>query len=139
VAVIRTPAKALQAATKSLIDKLGVKVGQRVACMGHVDEALMAELARAQAQIATVLRGGPFDWIFLAVEKVADLARLGRAGAAIKPNGGVWVVFPKGLPDLKAEQLISAGKSCGLVDNKIARVSDRLTAMKFVVPLSRRK
>jgi hypothetical protein len=132
-------APAPRAPEKSLVDKLGVKPGQRIAYIGRVDEMLFAELANVNPEIAALLRGARFDWVFLGIEKAAELARLARAGAVIKPDGGVWIVFPKGRPDLKAEHLIAAAKSCGLVDNKVARVCDRLTAMKFVIPLSRRK
>ena len=51
----------------------------------------------------------------------------------------MWVILPKGRPDLKDRTIIATGKSCGLVDNKVARVSERLTGLKFVIPVHLRK
>ncbi len=139
MAVSRKAAPARQAPVKPLVDKLGVKAGQRVAYLGHVDAGLMAEIEGADARIANGLRGANFDWILLGIETAAELAELERAACAITQNGGVWIIFPKGRADLKAEHLIGAGKSCGLVDTKVVRVSERLTGLKFVIPLSRRR
>ena len=80
-----------------------------------------------------------YDLIFVGVEKPSDLDLLEGLDASIKSNGGVWVIFPKGTPELKAELIIPKVKASGLVDNKVARVSDRLTGMKFVIPVHLRK
>jgi hypothetical protein len=61
------------------------------------------------------------------------------------PSGSLWVVFPK-KPFMKElsfpfswSDVQQAGLSAGLVDNKIAAFSTRLTSIRFVVPLARRK
>jgi hypothetical protein len=68
----------------------------------------------------------------------ADLA--GR----LQPAGSLWVVFPKkpfvaelGFPFLWID-VQKAGLAAGLVDNKIAAFSPRLTSIRFVVPVARR-
>ena len=64
--------------------------------------------------------------------------------AGLEPAGALWTVFPK---KPFAEELAfpyrwldvqKAGLSAGLVDNKVAAFSPRLTALRFVVPLARR-
>ncbi|MEO8348486.1 MAG: hypothetical protein ABI610_06200, partial [Acidobacteriota bacterium] len=60
-------------------------------------------------------------------------------------GGSLWIVFPKKpyLADLQFPyswtDVQKAGLSCGLVDNKIAAFSARLTSIRFVIPVSRRK
>ena len=61
------------------------------------------------------------------------------------PSGSLWVVFPKkpfveelGFPFLWMD-VQKAGLAAGLVDNKIAAFSPRLTSIRFVIPLARRK
>jgi len=61
------------------------------------------------------------------------------------PAGSLWVVFPKkpfveelGFPFLWID-VQKAGLAAGLVDNKIAAFSPRLTSIRFVIPLARRK
>ena len=61
------------------------------------------------------------------------------------PSGSLWVVLPK-KPFMKElsfpfswSDVQQAGLSAGLVDNKIAAFSTRLTSIRFVIPLARRK
>jgi hypothetical protein len=124
---------------KSLIQKLGVKPENSVSYIGQVDADLLAELKTAKATIVIGRNKSDHDWIFIGAEKSSDLKLLVGVEAKIKPKGGVWVIFPKGLPDLRAQEVIAAGKSTGLVDTKVARISERLTGMKLVIPVSRRK
>jgi hypothetical protein len=124
---------------KSLVEKLGVKAGADVVTIGRRDADLVEELKKIGAQISTRKSGRDHDRVFVGVEQPGDLKLLEGLTDLIKSNGAVWIVFPKGRPDLKAENLIAAGKANGLVDIKVARVSDRLTGMKFVIPVKRRK
>lgn len=124
---------------KSLVEKLSVKAGADVAVIGRRDAELVDELINVGAKISTRKSGRDRDWIFVGVEQPSDLKLLEGLTGLIKSNGAVWIVFPKGRADLKAENLIPAGKANGLVDTKIARVSDRLTGVKFVIPIKQRK
>jgi hypothetical protein len=123
---------------KSLLDKLGVGVGANILVVGHLDKDLIDELNKANAKLSTRKNGGNRDWIFVGVDQPSDLKLLEGLSRFIKPKGGVWVIFPKGRPDLKAEHAIAVGKANGLVDTKIARVSELLTGMKFVIPVKLR-
>jgi hypothetical protein len=63
----------------------------------------------------------------------------------LEPAGSLWVVFPKkpfveelGFPFLWVD-VQKAGLAAGLVDNKVAAFSPRLTSIRFVIPVARRK
>jgi hypothetical protein len=124
---------------KTLVQKLGVKRDTAVAYIGARDAELLSELESATANVSKKATRRDYDLIFVGVEKPSDLDIFEGLDVPIKPNGGVWVIFPKGKSDLKAETIIPKVKSRGLVDSKVARVSDRLTGMKFVVPVHLRK
>jgi len=47
-------------------------------------------------------------------------------------------VYPKGQKHIREIDVINAGKSAGLVDNKVARFSETHTALRLVIPLANR-
>jgi len=63
----------------------------------------------------------------------------------LQPAGSLWVVFPKKPFVAELEfpflwiDVQKAGIAAGLVDNKIAAFSPRLTSIRFVIPVARRK
>ena len=78
------------------------------------------------------------DLIFVRVDHRDDLDRVGPLQRYLVPSGAIWVIRPKGSPDIKEVDVIDAGIRAGLVDNKIARFSETLSAMRLVIPLARR-
>ncbi len=51
------------------------------------------------------------------------------------PNGAIWVVHRKGKDaPLKYVEVFAAGRSAGLVDNKVASFSATHTAERLVIP-----
>lgn len=124
---------------KNLVEKLGVKAGAGVVSIGRSDKELAGELRKAGAKISTETSGGNHDWIFVGIEEPGDLKLLEGLTRLLKSSGAVWVIFPKGRADLKDENLIATAKTNGLVGIKVVRVSDRLTGMKFVIPVRQRR
>jgi hypothetical protein len=63
----------------------------------------------------------------------------------LEPSGALWVVFPKKpfMTELAFpyawQDVQKAGLAAGLVDNKVAAFSSRLTAIRFVIPVARRR
>jgi hypothetical protein len=57
---------------------------------------------------------------------------------AIKDDGAIWIVRPKGRPEITEAETMAAGKRAGLVDVKVVAFSDTHTAEKYVIPVSRR-
>jgi len=88
---------------------------------------------------------GPLAWMMAEVPGDGSLSAFFRGLAVLlEPAGSLWTVLPK---KPFAEELAfpylwndvqKAGLAAGLVDNKVAAFSPRLTSIRFVVPLSRR-
>ena len=79
------------------------------------------------------------DLIFVFVARREELdARVAPLRDRLKPNGAIWVIRPKGTPDIKDVDVIEAGKRARLVDNKIASFSESLSAMRLVIPIALR-
>ena len=123
--------------TKPRIDKLGVKAGARVAVLGIEDTSFRAELRQRGAEIAERSRKES-DLIFLAAAEKTGLKRLKTLQKFLKPNGAIWVVWPKGQPALKENDIIIAAKAAGLIDNKVVSFSETQSALRLVIPLTRR-
>ncbi len=119
----------------TLMEKLGVKVGMRVAAVG-VQKTLERQLEAA----APLPKGqsGPLDLLFVGVRTLDGLESLATLRSRVAANGGLWVVYPKGKRDLRESDVLAAGRALGLKDVKVARVSETQTALKFVVPLADR-
>lgn len=122
---------------KSLLDKLGVKAGQRVSVIGDVDRGFLDQL---EARGCDVSRKGrrDSDVIFYAAIRREELARLEELRRLLQPAGAVWVVRPKGDPAISESDVMSSGKAAGLVDVKVVRFSATHTAEKLVIPLAKR-
>ena len=75
------------------------------------------------------------DVIFYAANDRAALDRLRPLQASMKRDGAIWVIRPKGHPDISEADVMRAGKSAGLVDVKVVRFSETHTAEKFVIPV----
>jgi hypothetical protein len=118
----------------SRLDKLGVKPGLRVVLVGVRDEELEQELAARHADVSRRVNANGADILFFAADTRADLSRLDGLSRAIAPDGALWVIRPKGRPDITEAETMAAGKKAGLVDVKVVSFSNTHTAEKFVVP-----
>lgn len=123
---------------RTLLDKLGVKSGMRVALVELADAGFEAQLGQRGAAVVDPTPG--LDLVFYRVDRPADLYRIGELRPLIKDAGAIWVLRVKG-PGLTVREVdvIEAGRAFDLVDNKIASFSDTLAAMRLVVPLDRRR
>lgn len=89
---------------------------------------------------------GQHDWLMAEVPSEGSLTGFFRdLEKRMAAAGSLWVAFPKkpfleelGFP-FSWTDVQKAGLSCGLVDNKIAAFSPRLTSIRFVIPVARRK
>ena len=98
------------------------------------------------AQWVHEIPSGAHSWLMIEVPGEGSLSAFFRdLERRLTPTGSLWVVLPK---KPFAEELAfpfswsdvqRAGLAAGLVDNKIAAFSARLTTIRFVVPLARRK
>jgi hypothetical protein len=122
----------------SLIDKLGVKAGQVVSVLGVDDPTLWEELRGRTSAITVGSAAKDSDWIFVAVESVDDLAKLRTLKASIKKTGSIWAIWKKGRKELTETHIRDTALGAGLVDVKVARVSDTLSGLKLMIPKDQR-
>jgi hypothetical protein len=124
----------------SLLDKLGVKPGMRVAVLGVADPMFLAQLAERTTPIAHTTPRKDTEMIVFGAAAVTDLARLARLREYLTPAGAIWVVHTKGKgAAFKDSDVFAAAKQAGLVDVKVASFSPTQTAEKLVVPVKARK
>jgi Protein of unknown function (DUF3052) len=123
---------------RSLLDKLGVKPGQRIALVGIKDAEFRRELVARVPEFAREKPQDDLDLVFYRAESAEALPRLKNLARVIKRDGAIWVIYPKGRAHLCELDVFTAGKAAGLVDNKVARFSETHTALRFVIPLAKR-
>lgn len=132
---------------RTLLDKLGVKPGMRAATIGLTDANLLQQLRSSVLPVELPAGSTPpsadtdgtgLDLVFVQIDNPADLAQLPALRATITQAGAIWALHPKGRRDLKDTDVMAAGKAAGLVDNKVARVSELHSALRFVIPKAAR-
>jgi hypothetical protein len=113
----------------SLLDKLGVKPGLAVATEGIQDATLRHALKEVP-----LARAGPVDVLLAGVSSVEELEAIPDWLRRVAPDGALWVVYPKARREIREADVLAAGRSFGLKDTKVARVSETRTALRFVRP-----
>jgi hypothetical protein len=123
---------------RSLLDKLGVKPGQRIAVLSVSDAAFLKDLAERVPDFTRDKPPSGADIVVVAAEDTKSLAQLKSLAGAIVKSGAIWIVYPKGQKHIREVDVIAAGKTAGLTDNKVCKFSETHTALRFVIPLARR-
>jgi len=123
---------------RSRLDKLGVKPGQRMFVLCVNDPNFLKELAERAPEFARDVSPSDADLIFFGAETVRELERLKALSRAIRKNGAIWVITPKGRKDIRDIEVIAAGKAAGLTDNKVVGFSATHTSLRFVIPVANR-
>ncbi len=93
----------------------------------------------------TAWPSGRHAWLMTEVPSEGSLSKFFRdLEGRLYPAGSLWTVFPKkpfqeelSFPFVWSD-VQRAGLAAGLVDNKIAAFSPRLTSIRFVIPVARR-
>ena len=122
----------------SRLQKIGVKPEWRASAVGVDDTAFLQELEDAVAHLSIGRVVKDCDAIFFGVTKEGELSRLETLKASLTPNGALWIIRPKGRPEISERATMAAGKAAGLVDVKVVGFSPTHTAEKFVIPLTKR-
>jgi hypothetical protein len=120
---------------KSMVEKLGVKPGDHVALHGSFENSFRDDLKKHGARIATKVDS---PWHFLSADKREDLTSVKRLAKDLQGAAALWVVYPKGQKSITESDVRGAGLKAGLVDVKVAGFSTTHTALKFVIPRTKR-
>ena len=123
---------------KTLLDKLALKPGARVALVGIRDEDFRRDVAQRARGVEEGEPTHEVDVVFLGADSLDDLRALDRLEERLARDGAIWVVAPKGGREPREADVLAAGKAAGLVDTKVVRFSATHTAHRFVVPVARR-
>ena len=106
----------------------------------------MREIFGPLVERVTKLPAGRHTWLMVEVPSEGSLSSFfSDLEERLEPAGSLWVVFPKKPFVAELEfpymwlDVQKAGLAAGLVDNKIAAFSPRLTSIRFVIPVARRK
>ena len=78
------------------------------------------------------------DLLFVGMARVSDLPRLEKLRGAIKRNGAIWVIWPKGVKAFREDDVRAYGPQVGLVDVKVVSFSDVLSGLEMVIPVALR-
>lgn len=123
---------------RDILQKLGIKPGQAIACAHaawEIDPALLQRvIERAGRPPAT--EDEALDLVLVAIDETTDAVEvLKKWRQRLMPNGGIWLLTAKrGQPGyVDQRELITAGQQAEVVDNKICSVSPTMSAMRFVI------
>lgn len=125
-----------------LYKKLGIKAGDRVWFSGNPD-GYESELQKAgEFQLVAKLTTN-IDFMHMFTTSRSDLTRnFPIVKSALKPDGMVWISWPKKSSGVKTdldENIVrELGLKTGLVDVKICAVDDVWSGLKFVFRLKDR-
>jgi hypothetical protein len=117
----------------SRLDKLGVKPGQRVCVVGLDDAAFLKELTLRGAVVTSNRTVEGADMVFFSCPSRADLRRLPALARAIDPAGAIWVLWPKGVKEMREQDIRDVMNPPGLVDVKVVSFSDALSGLKLMI------
>lgn len=127
-----------------LARKLGVHEGDRLALLGAPDgfSVVLNELPDGTT-VSHRLGSGLYDVIVCFAGRRWQLSRrLPRLPAALAPDGGLWLAWPKrssGLAtDLSDHVVRELGLAAGLVDNKVCAIDQTWSGLRFVYRLADR-
>jgi hypothetical protein len=80
---------------------------------------------------------GPLDVVVAFFDRRAQIERrLGRLAAAVFPDGGLWIAWPKrasGVPtDVSEDVVRELALAAGLVDNKVCAIDETWSGLRLV-------
>ena len=124
---------------RTRLEKLGVKPEWRVSVVAVGDPDFVNELRRAVKQVGVGRVLDESDAIFFGAMNAKELTRLATLKRSMTQNGALWVIRPKGRPEISERAVMDAGKVAGLVDVKVISFSPTHTGEKFVIPVAKRR
>jgi hypothetical protein len=91
-------------AENALTKKLKLKPGQRAGLIGAPEGYLKTLSPLPEGVEVAVRLSGKFDWLQVFVKTKAEVDKLApRAAKALKPEGMLWISFPKGSSKIQTD------------------------------------
>lgn len=115
-------------------DKLGIKPGQTVRVVGEFEADFVNEIAGLEKASGRTKA----DLIFFLAPVRKSLDRLPELARGMKAAGALWVVYPKGVKEIREIEVLQAGRAASLKDTKVVSFSPAHTALRFVIPVANR-
>ncbi len=123
---------------KTRIEKIGVKPGAKISLLGRFETDFLAELEPLAGSVTKGKVAADSDTIFFAADSTKALSVVAKIATSLKGARALWIVYPKGQKSITENDVIAVGRKAGLKDVKVVGFSARHTALKFVLPLTKR-
>jgi hypothetical protein len=123
---------------KTRLEKLGVKPNAAVSLIGNFDAAFLAELRSVTKNLTNGKATPNTEWIFFSADSAKDLSQVAKLAKNLKGAAALWIVYPKGQKQISENDVLAAGRKCGLKDVKVVGFSPTHTGLKFVIPVEKR-
>lgn len=123
---------------KPRIEKLGVKSGAKVALIGEFEAEFLREVSGLTKSVAKGKAVSDSEHIFFAADSKEDFPALSKITKTMSGAAALWIVYPKGQKHITENNVLAAGRKVSLKDVKVVGFSSTHTALKFVIPLSKR-
>ena len=120
-----------------LIKKLGIKPGFDVAFVNPPPDFVQSLDLPPEVNVSSIATRKPLDFVLLFVMSRQELAKsFSLSAAKLKPDGMLWVSWPKKASGIKTDLsdnvVRELGLSEGLVDVKVCAVDEVWSGLKFV-------
>jgi len=113
------------------LDKLGVKIGQKVAILNLDEPDFEPELSNRAPPVGEA-HLSDLDILLYGADSQSELARIPELISLLAERGALWIVSLKGrAATVKDVEVMAAAKAHGLVDNKVCAFSETRTALRF--------
>ena len=123
---------------KSRIEKLGVKPEAVVSLLGDFEAEFLGELDKLTKSVSKGRVAADSEWIFFAADSKENLGASPKISKSMKDAAALWIVYPKGRKHITENDVLATSRKTGLKDVKVVGFSTTHSALKFVIPLSKR-
>jgi hypothetical protein len=125
---------------RSTVEKLGVKLDERIEVTGDVGPGLRRDVKEALGR--GLVRSGELDGAIVLVESEEEGKQaLNQYRNRLRDTGYLWLITRKRGHEHYLNQmlLVPHAKRLGLIDNKTCSIDDERSGIRFVVPRALRK
>jgi hypothetical protein len=124
-------ANAIAAPRPTLARKLGITPSTRLSITGTIDDDGLSDAVATAATVTASL--GAADLAIVRTDDIDVLAKWVDSTKSIESLAPAWVVYIKGRAAPLGERGVrDVMRDSGFVDTKVAAVSERLTALRFI-------